>query len=475
MGMPVAEAAALTTAHFEQHDPAADHAALLQLAGWCEQFSPIVGVEPPDNLLFDVTGLDSLFGSDAALVEQIERAFHYYRLTTRIALADTISAAWALAHYAKESSALAPPGNIDSLSELPLAALRLPPAMVETLSELGIQTIGQLLALPREALAARFDPQLFVRLDQALGIVPETIHSHRPPPEIVVETSLEFPTVTRAEVDYLLLDLLEKVCAMLIERQQGAVQLECRLQCDSRKSNVSVDSQPKTPVKILIGLYCPSANSRHLLELARLQLDRLALPGPISRIELSVLTAAPLIAYQQDLFAESSSQENGRHLAVLVDRLSNRLGRESVVRAKPLADAQPEFAVRYEPLAGVLNRRTINKKVPRRQKAKKKNAAANQQEIEQNNPPLRPLQLQTEPLALEVVSVVPDGPPIHFNLHGAQHRVAQTWGPERIQTGWWRGQYIQRDYYRVETTVGIRFWLFRRLQDQKWFLHGVFD
>ena len=29
--------------------------------------------------------------------------------------------------------------------------------------------------------------------------------------------------------------------------------------------------------------------------------------------------------------------------------------------------------------------------------------------------------------------------------------------------------------YRVETTEGYRFWLFRRLSDDRWFLHGWFD
>jgi protein ImuB len=52
--------------------------------------------------------------------------------------------------------------------------------------------------------------------------------------------------------------------------------------------------------------------------------------------------------------------------------------------------------------------------------------------------------------------------------------VARHWGPERIETGWWRGRTIRRDYYRVEITSGNRFWLFRQLDDDNWFLHGSF-
>jgi protein ImuB len=51
----------------------------------------------------------------------------------------------------------------------------------------------------------------------------------------------------------------------------------------------------------------------------------------------------------------------------------------------------------------------------------------------------------------------------------------QAWGPERITTGWWRGEHIRRDYFQVETDVGERLWLFRDLVTGRWFLHAAFD
>jgi protein ImuB len=53
--------------------------------------------------------------------------------------------------------------------------------------------------------------------------------------------------------------------------------------------------------------------------------------------------------------------------------------------------------------------------------------------------------------------------------------VTRSWGPERIETGWWRGQDARRDYYAVTTQLGTRFWIFRRRDDGRWFLHGCFD
>jgi protein ImuB len=62
-----------------------------------------------------------------------------------------------------------------------------------------------------------------------------------------------------------------------------------------------------------------------------------------------------------------------------------------------------------------------------------------------------------------------------FTWQGKQHRVQRYWGPERIETAWWRGESVRRDYYRVEIPTGQRYWLFRELRTWKWFLQGTFD
>ena len=93
--------------------------------------------------------------------------------------------------------------------------------------------------------------------------------------------------------------------------------------------------------------------------------------------------------------------------------------------------------------------------------------------------PPRPVPL--EPLQAGPIAVAPDGPPARFRLGGVVHTVAAAHGPERIETAWWRGPTVRRDYYIVETETGARFWLFRRLgnrprgpRESGWYLHGVF-
>ena len=96
----------------------------------------------------------------------------------QLALAGTVGAAWALAHTATIS--LVPAGDEEAaLSGLPVAALRLPPDALERLEALGLRTIGDVLRLPRETLASRFGVILPQRLDQALGLLPETFVCER--------------------------------------------------------------------------------------------------------------------------------------------------------------------------------------------------------------------------------------------------------------------------------------------------------
>ncbi|MBI3467643.1 MAG: hypothetical protein HY000_31935, partial [Planctomycetes bacterium] len=334
-----------------------------------------------------------------------------------------------------------------ALASLPIEALRLPGSTVQVLARLGVRQIEQLLALPRSGLAARFEPDLLQRLDRVSGARPEMIAAHRPPPEITAERELEYPVDSREAIETILAELIRRISDALAARQQGAVQIECQLDCQPADCQAA-DVRSAQRLRFVVGLFQASASPRHLWELFQMHLERLTLPGPTAAVRLAVLLAAPIPYRQRELFADGHDEP--WQLALLIDRLSSRLQREGVLRAALLPDAQPEYAYRYEPLAG---------SKPRRAAARRRL-------------PERPLLMEPRPVPLQVFSVAPQGPPMRFCFHGRQHRILQTWGPERIQTGWWRGSYIRRHYYRVQTEEGNRFWLFRR--QGEWFLQGVF-
>src|SRR5262249_45769179 len=106
-GMLLAEAQSLWpaslggAARFEPHDPSADRQALRELAVWCQQFSPAVALddaEAPDCLLLDVSGCDGLPGGEEGLAGQAVAALRRRGYWAGAVVADTIGAAWAIAH-----------------------------------------------------------------------------------------------------------------------------------------------------------------------------------------------------------------------------------------------------------------------------------------------------------------------------------------------------------------------------------------
>lgn len=489
VGMPIAEASALGKRiagwHQQEHDSQADRNALQQLAVWCHRFAPSVGVEDlaerrtppwPETLLLDATNLAPLYGGEQRLVEVVAAGFSRLELDARLALADNISVAWAVSHYGSSDAShanadAAPDADADAdaatltpavvsseatrrtLTRLPIEALRLAAETTQTLHRLGLFTIDDLESLPRDQLCSRFGSMLLTRIDQAHGRTVEAFTAIAPPPEFCVSQDLEHPLSHRETVEQVAHQLIERVAHLLASHNVGALQMTCRFDC-----------QEGSVASVEAGLFQPSCQADHLWELMQMQLERLSLPRPVVGVQLDVVRHGPLERRQQVLFEAESTLENSRELAALVDRLAGRLGRERVVCCRLVYDAQPELAYRDVPLVG---KTSWNRSIRR----PSKKAVRFFQEI---GPTDRPLQLLERPLAIDRASQDDPGLPRDIVYRGCRYEVARYWGPERIETGWWRRQAVSRDYYRIETTAGQRFWLYRCLRTGNWFLQGIF-
>jgi protein ImuB len=521
--MPLAEAAALVerslgerspgqrgTAdpRIEAHDPAADLAALARLAEHCERFSPLVGWETadgsksevascrlpvpssktkpetcnlqlgtcnsagPDGLFLDVTGIGALFGGEEKLAEKLLADLAQLGYDGCVAIADTIGAAWAGARQrcnfqvpSCQFQVLKPgPTGNRQLAACNLELLRLPPATLDLLGQLGIERLDQLLALPRESLRSRFGERLLLRIDQFLGKAQEIIVPHRPPPQFIEERLLDDPVERRDIVEQVACELVACLGQTLAQRRAGAVRLVCRLDC-----------APGRPLLLEAGLFRPSADAEHLWDLVRMQLEQTALPGPVGRLRVEAPLTAPLENRQGELFA-GGEHEARRQLAMLIDRCTSRLGSDTVLTPEPIADPLPERAVRWKSQGSgfrVQGKRKLQVAGSKLQVGREKDKTRNLEPGTWNRL-LRPLLLYSPPRPLAAVSIAPEGPPLSFKLAGQTYAIACRWGPERIETGWWRGKSIRRDYWRVETTVGQRFWIFRQLPSGAWFLHGEY-
>ncbi len=456
---------------WQAHDAKADRQALVELAHWCQRFSPHVALEEqpePEGLSLDITGCGRHFGGEAELVSQLVQGLAAASLICRVAVADTLGAAWALAHArAPGESAershwrIVPPGeSTAALASLPIDTLRLPRELSALLHQLGLDTVGQVTALPRGTLASRLGPALLPRVDQAMGLRAELTLAEQAPEPLRESWTFESPCRDRATIERVVGMLLERLTARLRASDRAARQLLCRLHAEPI-------------VELTVGVSAASASAEHWQGLCRLKLERVRLPSEVCRVELEWTATSPRVERQQWLLDDANETPSDRELAELVDRLASRLGSAAVCQVRTRLSAPPEQAVRTQSLvtAGPAAAKPTRR---RRTTVERADASGNDQRPD-TEPRLRPLRLAARPRAIQVWSLAPDGPPQRLQRGKHDQPLVRVWGPERIETGWWRGSQVARDYYQVETGGGERLWLFRRLSDGAWFLHGWFD
>jgi protein ImuB len=182
-GMPATKAQALVPGLvLEEADCAADTQELERLAIWLHQrVAPIVAPDPPHGIVIDTTGADHLHGGEANMLEAIVGRLALSGIEARAAIADTWSAAHALARFVSRPTVVVPRGHgVAPIASLPLECLRMPGQIAADLRVLGFETAGDLMAQPRSPLILRFGPDIGRRLAQALGELGEPIVAVKP-------------------------------------------------------------------------------------------------------------------------------------------------------------------------------------------------------------------------------------------------------------------------------------------------------
>jgi protein ImuB len=428
-------------------DPEGDAALVERLARWAGRWSPLVEVDGQDTLRLDVTGVPHLFGGESGLIADVQTRFAVAGLSTRVALASTAAAAWALAHYGKSAAIISGKDTGSKLADLPVAALRLPPEATLTLERLGLKTIGTLAGIERRSLARRFREadNPVDALDRALGRKPEPLTSvptNRPPRALLkLEEPATHPEAPSQALDRLIPDLVQQ----LQRRHLGARRLVLiGFRVDGSTALASVATS------------IPSREPKHL---HRLIADKVAALDPgfgFDAFALETSWAEDLSSAQDCLIGEPSSE---REVARLVDRLSVKLGPVKVRRPQPQESHLPERAIGWRPALDRID------------------------PVETRETPPRPQRMLDRPEAIAVVYATPEGVPRRFVWRRAVHDIARVEGPERIAPEWWRERSTARlrDYYRVEDQAGRRYWIYREglIGDGRgglpeWYMHGLF-
>ncbi|QDV23889.1 Y-family DNA polymerase [Aureliella helgolandensis] len=489
----------------------------------------------PEVILLDVSGIANLFGGELALLKSVAKWLSQQHYFGCLGLAGNVATAWAFANYAtREARAgrpmysllplppeLAPPSTADSdsqsaatsapppppcryyiaspetatdvLNRYPLAALRLEQATLDALQRLGIRNIGQLGQLPRDGMASRLGQPLLTRLDQLFGKIEESIITLHGQPDWSLEQTLEFPTQHHETIVEVVRQLNLELAKRLVKRGEGALRIVCRL-----------DFVDTTPQLLQLGLFRPTNEAEHLQRLLVGQLEqhfRNQVAAPLGRVCLQATLTAPMKWRQSELFAVAEA-DNRQQMGRLIDTLSSRLGRAQVLRARVKRDVQPELAYTLEPLTG---RRPDGTEQDALRKLSSR-ISRQRAEPSREDPLRRPTHLLSPAVPIEVRQHVPADinsighrgvaqsapsvsehrapsstaaagttPAWQFKYQGSWHTVVHSIGPERLESGWWRGPSARREYFRLTTTRGSWWWVYRDLKTNYWYLHGLFD
>jgi protein ImuB len=324
------------------------------------------------------------------------------------------------------------------LSGIPIATLRWPEEVVATLESMGVRAVGDCLRLPREGFARRFGPELLLHLDQLLGRAPQPQRTFIARERFSLRRDFEIDLEGHESLLLHLEPFFEALENFLRSRQSGVQSLELRLR-----------HRDHPPTRMVLRFVRPTADASHALAVLAERMERLELPAPVTAARMR---SGPLWPLEMETIAHrtlaDSTQAAPQTLTRLIERLRARLGDEAVYSLDCVSEHRPELASRVTEPQVCAHR--------------KKSQAG-----KQSNRPVsalpRPFWLLPQPQPLQAQRGWP-----HF-----EGKLELLQGPERIESGWWDGNDICRDYYLAATPRGLRVWIYRERKSKRWFLHGI--
>ncbi len=300
-----------------------------RIAEWCIRFTPVAAADYPAAVLLDVSGCTHLWGSEKAYLKDITNRLSKRGYAVRVAIADTIGCAWAMARYGNETIVVKGT-QVEALLPLPVTALRLNEETIKVLQKLGLRQIKDVIAIPHTSLRRRFGTELLQRLRQAIGEEEEAILPVYP----IVPYSERLPCIepikTRGGIEIALQHMLMNLCSRLRKEGKGMRAAFFRAyQLDGGTSGIEISTNQ------------PSQNVEHLFQLFSIKISTIE---PKEGIELFLLEAT--VVEEAVVKQEGLWQTNGGLLDTkvldLMDRFAARFGHETIQRFLPTEHYWPE-------------------------------------------------------------------------------------------------------------------------------------
>jgi protein ImuB len=430
---------------------AAAHAALLDL-GW--SISPRIENTAMDTIVLDLAGLNSLFGSDENIAQDLSQRALNLGLDVNVAVASSIEVAIHAARGFSGITVIHPGEEALRIGILPVHVLSPSPGSLETLDRWGIKTCKDLAALPLLDLSERLG-QEGVRLhEQARGAASRSLVLAEPCIHFEEELELDTAEEELDPVSFLLGRLLDQLCARLQTRSLAATAIHLRFDLGDLfekdpeivKRKSSPDGDSKIYKKVLT-LPVPMRDSKMLLKLLRLQLQSDPPAGSIVKITLSADPSRPRAA-QSGLFVPNSPDPE--KLELTVARLAKLVGNTNI--------GSPELVDSHRP--GEFRMSRFNPPVndpPTRRKSKAGGhvvVADTQEKQEESQLRRSSLGFRTFRPPLPATIELRDGCPSRVFFRGVYGNVAAVSGPWRTSGDWWRDDSWLHDEWDIEVRLG---------------------
>jgi protein ImuB len=254
--------------------------------------------------------------------------------------------------------------------------------------------------------------------------------------------------------------LVQELSTWLTARGLGVVRMTLTL---THERHMRQRGVPATVVPFALG--SPARMPAHLLGVLRERLARVVLPASVETLALASDDVAPLAGRNLGLLP---GDEADAVTVPLLDRLRARLGEAAVTLLLPQAEHRPERALSAMSIGAAAGTRRQGAGAATTPRQAKPRSASHRGAKPAPAPTLpdapRPLWLLAEPQPL------------------AHLLETQPWvlcdGPERIESGWWDGGDVRRDYFVAASPHGEIQWIYRDhrygIEDGEWFLHGIF-
>ncbi len=428
-GMAVAAARALAAdLKCVDRDESAERESLERLAGWAAQFTPAVCLEPT-GLVLEVSASLKLFGGLAKLLSALRGGVRALGLQATLGIAPTPLAARAFARAEARGIAVRSCAQMADLparlADLPLFLLDWPGRTLELLADLGVVRVKDALALPRAGFSQRFGPEALAMLDRLAGRAPDPRLSFVPPARYRARLELPAEAEGVEAILFPLKRLLAEMEGTLRGHGAGVQELDLHLE-HGRRSRTH----------LALAFATPEREAEFILSIAREKLARLQLAAPTVGLRLAAERLLPFAPREGTWLPGREERAVGR--ARLIERLCARLGHGRVFGIALAEDHRPERGWKNPPAAASRTR---------------------------HGGGARPVWLLNRPQRLVAGAAGP-------TLQGSLQLLA---GPERIETGWWDGEPVSRDYFVAANATGETVWIYRERRDPgAWYLHGVF-